>query len=337
MRAGEFLAQGADTCVYDPPLRCGEFRGDAFVSGPRVANSVSRIVAANSPEVQIQSKLRDTVPEKYKQFFTLYTSACTTFLVTKQDTQRRRPGKRTTSCSLYAHLQHVDFDAVVEPPAQLINLVTPKLSRTLNETLTSEPDKTRPAMLRLLRALLNMEGEYLVYFDGHEKNIGWNETETELTLFDFGWARTTPESFLAYCQTLESEERRNYYAEFVQFYYPMAMCIACAERGCEVLQLRRIWDVVSILGVLRLQKGPSGLYVRESQLFPDIELCIQLLIDAVTRPGSASLSDLHAIFDSTLAKHDVLIRTPRILEPPTMLSPISELSDDSAEGPCKIT
>lgn len=340
MKAGEFLAQGADTCVYDPHLVCGEFRGDEFFEDPRIPDAVSRVVAANSPEIRIQQILKDTIPSKYKQFFTLYITACDTFLVTKADTQRRRPGRRTTSCSLYALLQHVDTEGVVDRDARLLNLVTPKLGRTLNETLTMESDrvKTKAALYRLLRALLDMEGRYFVYFDGHEKNIGWNRLETELTLFDFGWTRTTPESFMAFCETLQNEEKRNYYGNFKQFHYCMVAFLVFQQRKADLLQLRRIWDVLSIIGTLKILQITSEVIERPDILFPDTDACIQDLVNSVTRPVPADLSELHSILNATIFREEppALIRTPRILEPPSSLD-LSDISADDGEGPCKVT
>ena len=61
MYGGKFLANGADTCVYDPPVSC-----DPPTPGMDVQNKVSRIVSLTSGErekqVLVQKVLKDIEP-----------------------------------------------------------------------------------------------------------------------------------------------------------------------------------------------------------------------------------------------------------------------------------
>ena len=154
MYGGKFLANGADTCVYDPPVSC-----DPPNPGMDVQNKVSRIVSASSGErekqVLLQKVLKDIEPvfPQIRLFVNLASDSCT---------PKFKPEDQQQSCKVR------DLSS-----GPLVNLVTPKQGKDFYRLLDHPDFKTKfPGAMANLAIAMSYLNEYgLMHTDLHAANI----------------------------------------------------------------------------------------------------------------------------------------------------------------------
>jgi hypothetical protein len=188
-RGGEFIASGADTCVYDPPLKC--------VGKPKLPEGkyVSRVVRDDEGELEIQQEIKviiDQYESKYngkiKPYFNLMEDACTSFQLNPSDVTNKESGKQ---CGNFLRMRQPGLIT-----KDYVNIRTPKQMETVTRynqekgirELSRPLEVTARGMYNIMRALIYTQGDF-VHIDAHEGNIAWMPNGN-LVLFDWGRATT---------------------------------------------------------------------------------------------------------------------------------------------------
>lgn len=154
MYGGKFLANGADTCVYDPPVSC-----DPPTPGMDVQNKVSRIVSASSGEREKQALLQNVLKNiepafpRIREFINLASDSCT---------PKFKPEDQQQSCKVR------DLSS-----GPLVNLITPKQGKDFYRLLDHPDFKTKfPGAMANLAIAMSYLNEYgLMHTDLHAANI----------------------------------------------------------------------------------------------------------------------------------------------------------------------
>ena len=156
MYGGKFLANGSDTCVYDPPVSC-----DPPTPGMDVQNKVSRIVSLTSGEREtqalVQKVLKDIEPAfpRIRDFVNLASDSCT---------PKFKPEDEQQSCKVK--------DLSTGP---LVNLITPKQGKDFYRYIGTPDFKTKfPGAMANLAVAMSYLNEYgLMHTDLHAANIAF--------------------------------------------------------------------------------------------------------------------------------------------------------------------
>lgn len=288
MEAGAFLAQGADTCVFDPALLCYTVAEDGTLIDDATYGPgyVSRVVNAKSGELALQDRLKLMVPPKYSRFFNFYVKACPSFLFELSDSFREEDNR---SCTLFKDMLGKQDTKIIDKSYGLLNLITPKLQETLFDYRDSkrDPHNMRAAMKRLLMTLIDLEGRFL-YSDGHDDNIAWNTDYSELVLFDFGRVIITKGQYMSFLETVEEDYVMEYYATYKQYFYVMT-ALRYFKKGdlmTPVTQalLRNVWDLLSLLGTVEFvgTDRETDAFIRwDEPFYPNIEECALSIIEYI--------------------------------------------------------
>ena len=154
MYGGKFLANGADTCVYDPPVSC-----DPPTPGMDVQNKVSRIVSLTSGEREkqalLQRVLKDIEPAfpRIREFVNLASDSCT---------PKFKPEDEQQSCKVRGLSS-----------GPLVNLITPKQGKDFYRLLDHPDFKTKfPGAMANLAIAMSYLNEYgLMHTDLHAANV----------------------------------------------------------------------------------------------------------------------------------------------------------------------
>jgi len=244
-RGGEFIASGADTCVYDPPLKC--------VGKPKLPEGkyVSRVVREDEGEVEIQREIKVVLdeyeskyPGKIKPYFNLMEDACTSFQLNPSDVTNKESGKQ---CGNFLRMRQPGLVTT-----GYVNIRTPKQMETVtryNEEkgireISRPLEATARGMYNIMRALIYTEGEF-VHIDAHAGNIAWMPNGN-LVLFDWGRAtteRNEPLEILINAFLTDPEEN----LQFGQFFYNIVMV---NQAVVEPERIRKIFDLLSFMYIL---------------------------------------------------------------------------------------
>ena len=154
MYGGKFLANGADTCVYDPPVSC-----DPPTPGMDVQNKVSRIVSLTSGEREtqalVQKVLKDIEPvfPRIRDFVNIASDSCT---------PKFKPEDEQQSCKVRGL-----------STGPLVNLITPKQGKDFYRYIGTPEFKTKfPGAMANLAVAMSYLNEYgLMHTDLHAANI----------------------------------------------------------------------------------------------------------------------------------------------------------------------
>jgi len=154
MYGGKFLANGADTCVYDPPVSC-----DPPNPGIDVQNKVSRIVSANSGEREKQAFLQNVIQKvepvfpSIRDYVNFATDSCT---------PKFKPEDEQQSCKVKDLAN-----------GKLVNLITPKQGKDFFRLQVTPDFKEKfPTYMMLLATAMSYLNEYgLMHTDLHGANI----------------------------------------------------------------------------------------------------------------------------------------------------------------------
>lgn len=310
MEAGAFLAQGADTCVFDPALLCYTVADDGtLVDDPTyVTGHVSRVVNAKSGELALQDRIKLLVPPKYTRFFNFYVKACSSFLFEFSDSFKEEDN---SSCTLFKEILGKQDTKIIDKSYGLLNMITPKLQKTLFDyrRKRKDPHDMRGAMKRLLLMLIDLEGRF-VYADGHDDNIAWNTDYSELVLFDFGRTLITKGQYKSFLAEVEEDYVIEYYATFKQYFYVMTALryFKKSDLLTDVTEslLRNVWDLLSLLGTIEFggYDSETNTFRRWTEPFyPNIEECALSIIEyigSLTYVSDYSKDEIRAICARTI-------------------------------------
>ena len=154
MYGGKFLANGADTCVYDPPVSC-----DPPNPSIDVENKVSRIVSVSSGEREKQAFLQKVIQDvepvfpSIRDYVNFATDSCT---------PKFKPEDEQQSCKVKDLAN-----------GKLVNLITPKQGKDFwRLAATPEFKEKFPTYMMLLATAMSYLNEYgLMHTDLHAANI----------------------------------------------------------------------------------------------------------------------------------------------------------------------
>jgi hypothetical protein len=241
MYGGKFLANGADTCVYDPPVSC-----DPPTPGMNVQNKVSRIVSVTSGEREKQELLKKVLKDiepvfpRIREFVNFATDSCT---------PKFKPEDEQQSCKVRG-LQS----------GELVNLITPKQGKDFYRLLGNPEFKTKfPIAMKQLVVAMSYLNEYgLMHTDLHAGNVAlmngrlvahdWGrcfDSRNEIKLNSYlDWAKRTSgiDKRPEYKYIIPILENKGYFKGDIK---------RNTKEGKEKLRLvlTRSWDTLALIGV----------------------------------------------------------------------------------------
>lgn len=325
LKAGRFLTEGADTCVFDPHLPCWSFSDfhdtpQMYATSDEFPNHVSRIVS-DPVEITVQSFLKvylERFPQ-FKKHFNIASEICNRIVLYEWE----KKNQYDQECSAVEALRDArstwkPFDT--ESPSvnyieeeDLFNLITPKLGKLIFESvpfmdgttnaLSVSFAKTQAAMKDLLNALIDMKGKWGLYWDGHLQNIGWNYEFDALVLFDFGRVKLTKDEIQDGMMDLYEDRDSQEYSQHM--YCTVAVTVFRAKNQ-DFLRLRPVFDVLSILGAIqywwkfRYRRDIKEKRGEPEVLFPNIEECATEIIEFTLDHPDYKRSDIHRICNETI-------------------------------------
>jgi hypothetical protein len=317
---GEFLAKGADTCVYSPPVACAT--RDPLPPGEHV----SRIVLGTEEE-DLQQEISDRVNElapasqtAIREHINLATKACIPRLVETDVTNAS--GK---SCSIHKELQTPGIKN------NFTNLITPKQGQDLGAT--QKPNALLyPALRPLFRAILLLNVNDIVHGDAHPNNIAW--VGDKLVLHDWGRATITPVNFFQNTLTVAQNEEE--YRNYPQFKYPCELTDECfigmPKEADIIFRIMFVWDTLALLGALKTKKWHDDRPIPQFKSVPETytDEAIQAIKDLVKDESKeVNAASIQAIMDGYFQRlglppapltrqngqRDLLPAIPRIVTP----------------------
>jgi hypothetical protein len=240
MYGGKFIANGSNTCVYDPPVSC-----DPPTPGMNVQNKVSRIVSVTSGEREKQELLKKVLNDiqpvfpRIREFVNFATDSCT---------PKFKPEDEQQSCKL-KKLES----------GELVNLITPKQGKDFYRLLDRPDFKiVFPIAMKQLVVAMSYINEYgLMHTDLHAGNVAlmngrlvahdWGEivdSRNEIKLNSYlDWAkrRTGIDKRPEYKYIIPILENTKYFKGIIK---------RNTKEGKEKLRLvlTRSWDTLALIG-----------------------------------------------------------------------------------------
>jgi hypothetical protein len=241
MYGGKFLANGADTCVYDPPVSC-----DPPNPSIDVENKVSRIVSVTSGEREKQELLKKVLKDiepvfpRIREFVNFATDSCT---------PKFKPEDEQQSCKVRG-LQS----------GELVNLITPKQGKDFYRLLGTPEFKTKfPIAMKQLVIAMSYLNEYgLMHTDLHAGNVAL--MNGRLVAHDWGRCFDSRNeiklnSYLDWAKRTSGIDKRPEYKYIIPILentkYFKGVIKRNTKEGKEKLRLvlTRSWDTLALIGV----------------------------------------------------------------------------------------
>ena len=245
MYGGKFLANGADTCVYDPPVSC-----DPPNPSIDVQNKVSRIVSASSGEREKQAFLQKVIQDveplfpSIRDYVNFATDSCT---------PKFKPEDEQQSCKVKGLAS-----------GKLVNLITPKQERDLWRFRgTPEFKEKFPTYMMLLATAMSYLNEYgLMHTDLHAANIAL--MNNKLVAHDWGRSFNSRDerelnNYLEWAKGTIALKSRGEYRYIVPILnnsgYFQGLINQTTKPGRKKLQmvLTRSWDTLALIGTSEYQ------------------------------------------------------------------------------------
>ena len=240
MYGGKFLANGADTCVYDPPVSC-----DPPTPGMDVQNKVSRIVSLTSGErekqVLVQKVLKDIEPvfPRIRDFVNLASDSCT---------PKFKPEDEQQSCKVRGL-----------STGPLVNLITPKQGKDFYRYIGTPEFKTKfPGAMANLAVAMSYLNEYgLMHTDLHAANIAF--MNGRLVAHDWGRAFDSRDEkkvkdYFDWVKSTKGVQERGEYQRILPILnntgYFTGLVKRTTKEGKQKLHLvlTRSWDTLALIG-----------------------------------------------------------------------------------------
>lgn len=313
MKGGIFIAQGADTCVYDPPVECKQ--------KPDIppGDYVSRLVVKNDNEVENQAAVRAALEKLQKDYpdadiishFNVAVAICEPEL--KESDLKNKEGNK------YCTARQRRIDDIAKGPTYA-NLITPRQQDDMHKLPVEFNRKNLPALLHAVAYLNSVD---IVHSDAHAGNIA--KMGDKLVLHDWGRTIVGIESFKQSMTLFISNPReRQAQRQFAAWKFPcelMDKCVLPRSDDAMFGRFMRMYDVISILGSVdiignTIYKGnhiidpvklKTAVVISENLLFSKIE-------------PKDMMPYVHAVIDSMFSDGPL----PAILEPYKPSSPITE-------------
>lgn len=240
MYGGKFLANGADTCVYDPPVSC-----DPPNPSIDVENKVSRIVSVSSGEREKQAFLQKVIQDvepvfpSIRDYVNFATDSCT---------PKFKPEDEQQSCKVKDLAN-----------GKLVNLITPKQGKDFWRLQVTPDFKVKfPTYMMLLATAMSYLNEYgLMHTDLHGANIAL--MNNKLVAHDWGRSfdsRNERElnNYLEWAKRTSALKNRAEYRYIVPILnnsgYFQGLINRTTKAGRNKLQmvLTRSWDTLALIG-----------------------------------------------------------------------------------------
>jgi len=240
MYGGKFLANGADTCVYDPPVSC-----DPPNPGMDVQNKVSRIVSASSGEREKQAFLQKVIQDvepvfpSIRDYVNFATDSCT---------PKFKPEDEQQSCKVK------DLAS-----GKLVNLITPKQGKDFWRLQVTPDFKVKfPTYMMLLATAMSYLNEYgLMHTDLHGANIAL--MNNKLVAHDWGRSFNSRDekelnNYLEWAKRTSALKNRAEYRYIIPILnnsgYFQGVVNRTTKPGRNKLQmvLTRSWDTLALIG-----------------------------------------------------------------------------------------
>jgi hypothetical protein len=240
MYGGKFLANGADTCVYDPPVSC-----DPPNPGMDVENKVSRIVSVSSGEREKQAFLQKVIQDvepvfpSIRDYVNFATDSCT---------PKFKPEDEQQSCKVK------DLAS-----GKLVNLITPKQGKDFWRLQVTPDFKVKfPTYMMLLATAMSYLNEYgLMHTDLHGANIAL--MNNKLVAHDWGRSFNSRDekelnNYLEWAKRTSALKNRAEYRYIVPILnnsgYFQGLINRTTKAGKKKLQmvLTRSWDTLALIG-----------------------------------------------------------------------------------------
>jgi hypothetical protein len=240
MYGGKFLANGADTCVYDPPVSC-----DPPNPSIDVENKVSRIVSVTSGEREKQAFLQKVIQDvepvfpSIRDYVNFATDSCT---------PKFKPEDEQQSCKVKNLAS-----------GQLVNLITPKQGKDFFRLQVTPDFKVKfPTYMMLLATAMSYLNEYgLMHTDLHGANIAL--MNNKLVAHDWGRSFNSRDekvlnNYLDWAKRTSALKNRAEYRYIVPILdnsgYFQGLINRTTKAGRNKLQmvLTRSWDTLALIG-----------------------------------------------------------------------------------------
>jgi hypothetical protein len=240
MYGGKFLANGADTCVYDPPVSC-----DPPNPGMDVQNKVSRIVSLTSGEREtqalVQKVLKDIEPvfPRIRDFVNIASDSCT---------PKFKPEDEQQSCKVRGL-----------STGPLVNLITPKQGKDFYRYIGTPDFKTKfPGAMANLAVAMSYLNEYgLMHTDLHAANIAF--MNGRLVAHDWGRAFDSRDEkkvkdYFDWVKGTKGVQERGEYQRILPILnntgYFTGLVKRTTKEGKQKLHLvlTRSWDTLALIG-----------------------------------------------------------------------------------------
>jgi len=240
MYGGKFLANGADTCVYDPPVSC-----DPPNPGMDVENKVSRIVSVSSGEREKQAFLQKVIQDvepvfpSIRDYVNFATDSCT---------PKFKPEDEQQSCKVKDLAN-----------GKLVNLITPKQGKDFWRLQVTPDFKVKfPTYMMLLATAMSYLNEYgLMHTDLHGANIAL--MNNKLVAHDWGRSfdsrnEKVLKDYLEWAKRTSALKNRAEYRYIVPILdnsgYFQGVVNRTTKAGRNKLQmvLTRSWDTLALIG-----------------------------------------------------------------------------------------
>jgi len=240
MYGGKFLANGADTCVYDPPVSC-----DPPNPSIDVENKVSRIVSVTSGEREKQAFLQKVIQDvepvfpSIRDYVNFATDSCT---------PKFKPEDEQQSCKVKNLAS-----------GQLVNLITPKQGKDFFRLQVTPDFKVKfPTYMMLLATAMSYLNEYgLMHTDLHGANIAL--MNNKLVAHDWGRSfdsrnEKVLNNYLEWAKRTSALKNRAEYRYIVPILdnsgYFQGLINRTTKAGRNKLQmvLTRSWDTLALIG-----------------------------------------------------------------------------------------
>jgi hypothetical protein len=245
MYGGKFLANGADTCVYDPPVSC-----DPPNPSIDVQNKVSRIVSVRSGEREKQAFLQKVIQDvepvfpSIRDYVNFAADSCT---------PKFKPEDEQQSCKVKGLAS-----------GKLVNLITPKQERDFWRFRgTPEFKEKFPTYMMLLATAMSYLNEYgLMHTDLHAANIAL--MNNKLVAHDWGRSFNSRDerelnNYLEWAKGTSALKSRGEYRYIIPILnnsgYFQGLINRTTKEGKEKLRLvlTRSWDTLALIGTSEYQ------------------------------------------------------------------------------------
>ena len=306
-KGGKILAQGADTCVFEPEVACTgdkvEITGDN--QGPFVSRVIPEVEHEHTDQKKAFAKIKadlqnDTEDDRNDVLaHFLFGSFYCTPNTTDNDFKDNHG---------YSDCDFDDGDRVISRHnkpnnPQHVNIITPKYEGDIanrNGLIRSKED-TKGGLYNLMVALTFINKErVVVHFDAHPGNLGWKDNR--IVLSDWGRVKFYRDE----CYLSERHEQN-----FKQFFYPIKLLKKLNRFKTEYKMTKDVAVVWDILAITRTAEHFGLVNTSNAETF------LNTVVSLVQRAG------LNNTFSMDL--RDELVHALRVLFslPPIVITPVS--------------